>query len=132
MIETLNINSVTTSAAGAGAQQAVFARKEQQQLEKPQAPVAPYVSPRVRVDNLTNIAMIEFRDSETGAVVNQFPSEKQILAFQKAESLGENAPETAQAAAPQQQAKPQAAPSAPAAVDKGGVSPAPETTSVVA
>lgn len=132
MIEALNIGAVTTSAAGAGARQAVFARREQLQLEKPSAPVAPYVSPRVRVDNLTNVALIEIRDGETGDVVDSFPSEKQILAFKKADSLGESAPEAQAAPAPVEPAKAEAASVASVAVDTGGVSPAQETTSIVA
>ena len=43
---------------------------------------APYVSPTVRVDVATKVAVLEFRESDTGEVLIQIPSEQQIRAYQ--------------------------------------------------
>jgi len=42
---------------------------------------APYVSPTIRVDVSTKMAILEFRESSTGDVVSQIPSESQIRAY---------------------------------------------------
>ncbi|HEX2752973.1 MAG TPA: hypothetical protein VHP34_07715 [Alphaproteobacteria bacterium] len=41
----------------------------------------------VRIDSAAERAILEVRASETGEVVNQYPSEAQIKAFQRAEKL---------------------------------------------
>ena len=46
-------------------------------------PVAPYISPFVSVDTNFNTAVLQFRDSETGDVLNQFPSESALEARQR-------------------------------------------------
>lgn len=46
-----------------------------------------YISSRIRVDNLLDLAILEFRASETGDVVRQYPTESQIRAFQRASEL---------------------------------------------
>jgi hypothetical protein len=43
---------------------------------------APYVSPTVKVDPNTKIAILEFRESSSGDVLLQVPSEQQIRAYQ--------------------------------------------------
>lgn len=45
-----------------------------------------FVSSRVRVDNLQNVAILEYRSSE-GDVVRQYPTEAQIQAFKRAERI---------------------------------------------
>ena len=64
----------------------------------PQAISAPeFATSRIRVDNLQNIAILEVI-SEEGDVIRQYPSESQIKAFKRAESLipasDNTAPET--------------------------------------
>lgn len=44
---------------------------------------APYVSPNVRVDNNAKIAILEFRDSVSGDVLAQIPSEAQLEAYKR-------------------------------------------------
>lgn len=44
---------------------------------------APYVSPNVRVDNNSKIAILEFRDSVSGDVLAQIPSEAQLEAYKR-------------------------------------------------
>ncbi|TAL33972.1 MAG: hypothetical protein EPN97_08705 [Alphaproteobacteria bacterium] len=48
-----------------------------------------FVSSRVRVDNLQNVAILEYRSSE-GDVVRQYPTEAQIQAFKRAERIAEH------------------------------------------
>lgn len=46
---------------------------------------AELVSSHIRVDNLQNVAILEYRSSQTGEVVRQYPSQSQIDAFRRAE-----------------------------------------------
>ena len=46
--------------------------------------VQPYLSSRIRVDNLLNVAILEVRSTDTGDVIRQYPTEQQIQAFQRA------------------------------------------------
>ncbi|MFN3700207.1 MAG: hypothetical protein ACK4VI_01640 [Alphaproteobacteria bacterium] len=50
------------------------------QLERVEIALAPYVSPFIQVDNNFNKAVLQIRDSNTGDVVNQFPSETTMRA----------------------------------------------------
>ncbi len=45
---------------------------------------ANFVSSRIRVDNLQNVAILEYRSSRTGEVVRQYPTQSQIQAFKRA------------------------------------------------
>lgn len=49
----------------------------------------------VRIDSAAERAILEVRASETGEVVNQYPSEAQIKAFQRAEKLAASRAEQA-------------------------------------
>jgi hypothetical protein len=44
-----------------------------------------FVTSRIRVDNLLDIAILEVRSSDTGDVIRQFPTEYQIQVFERAE-----------------------------------------------
>lgn len=44
-----------------------------------------FVSSRIRVDNLLDLAILEFRSGDTGDVIRQYPTESQIRAFQRAD-----------------------------------------------
>lgn len=55
--------------------------------EPVQAPVAPFISPYISVDLGSNKAVIQIRDSDTGDVVDQFPSEQTLQSRQRAEQL---------------------------------------------
>ena len=50
------------------------------------APLAPYISPYISLDTNYDKAVLQLRDSETGDVVNQFPSEQTLRSRQRAES----------------------------------------------
>lgn len=52
-----------------------FAASQQAVESVSRGPVAPYISPFVSVDTRYNQAVLQIRDSDTGDVVRQFPSE---------------------------------------------------------
>ena len=87
------VNSVLANASlsrGSAVQVSTSARIN---LEAPAAPKAPYTSPRIALDTNANRAVIQIRDSDTGDVLTQFPSESRIRAIQAQQAL-----EAAQAA----------------------------------
>ena len=47
---------------------------------------APYISPYIYVDTNFNKAVLQIRDSETGDVLHQFPSESQLKAYRRAQA----------------------------------------------
>jgi len=46
-----------------------------------------FVISSIRVDNLQNVAILEYRSGKTGEVMQQFPTQTQIEAFKHAEQL---------------------------------------------
>ncbi len=46
-----------------------------------------FISSRVRMDNLLDMAILEVRAAETGDIIRQYPTENQIRAFQRASEL---------------------------------------------
>jgi hypothetical protein len=66
-----------------------------------------FVSSTIRVDNLQNVAILEYR-SENGEVVQQYPTQSQIQAFRRAEHL-QKVREEARAAEARAAAAPDAA-----------------------
>ena len=98
-----NASLARTSSAGQGGQER--AEVSRSEIEVPKAP---YISPYISVDNSYNQAVIQIRDSETGDVLNQFPSESRLRekAQQAAElqaSVENRAPQqSSESAAPQQ------------------------------
>ena len=57
-----------------------------QQVDAPSAPQAPFVSPYISVNTEVNEAVLQIRDSDTGDVVRQFPSESALRARQQVEA----------------------------------------------
>ncbi len=53
-------------------------------------PQAPFVSPFIAVDLNHNTAVLQIRDSDTGDVVRQFPSDSTLQARQRAASLADS------------------------------------------
>ena len=49
----------------------------------------PYVSPYISIDRQYNRAVLQIRDSDTGDVVRQFPTEGQLRAYQNAQQFSE-------------------------------------------
>jgi hypothetical protein len=46
-----------------------------------------YFSPVIRIDKDTNVAILQYRDSTTGKVENEYPSKRQIESYQHTEAL---------------------------------------------
>jgi hypothetical protein len=92
-----------------------------------------FISSRVRVDNLVNVAILEYRNSD-GAVVRQYPTPAQIQAFKRAEHLAREhvqdvkLEQPVHTQAPSSNAAPSAPASAPAAADNA----TPTTADVIA
>lgn len=84
MIETVSISS--TNVAGAAARPAPPSRPRQEPQSEP-VMTAAGVAARIRIDNKLDIAILEFRATDTGDVVNQYPTKAQIQAFGRAAEL---------------------------------------------
>lgn len=48
---------------------------------------APFVSPYISVDTNFDRAILQIRDSDTGDVLNQYPSESQLEAYRRAQQV---------------------------------------------
>ena len=49
----------------------------------------PYVSPYISIDRSSNRAVLQIRDSDTGDVVRQFPTEGQLKAYRTAQEFSQ-------------------------------------------
>jgi len=87
MIEAVNsVVSNAVLARGSAEQQSVvrsFAANPERVQEVAQAP---YVSPYISMNIDYNKAVLQIRDSDTGDVVRQFPTESQMEAYRKAQA----------------------------------------------
>jgi hypothetical protein len=94
---------------GSVGRSAGFARSEAAQTPAPAAtaekPQEPYFSPVFRFDKAARVLVFQFRDSETGNVTRQYPSEKVVKLYR------DNAPKDV---APGATAEPRRAAEAPA------------------
>lgn len=59
------------------------------------APQAPYISPYVHMDINFDKAVLQLRDSETGDVVRQIPTEGQLEAYKRAQAASANTKKSA-------------------------------------
>lgn len=87
MIEALNSNIANAALVRGTTEQAFLARPSAissapvaEAGGNRQVVLAPYISPFVYVDNQFNKAVLQIRDSETGEVQRQFPSEQTLRA----------------------------------------------------
>lgn len=84
MIEAVKSTLAAASTVQKSAEQASNARSFAANPEKKQEVAEiPYVSPSVRVDNNAKIAILEFKDSLSGDVLVQIPSEAQLEAYKR-------------------------------------------------
>jgi hypothetical protein len=98
-----------------------------------------FVSSGIHMDNLQNVAILQYRSSETGEVLRQYPNQSQIEAFKAAQRIADHAApapaapaqqQTVAAPAPAAQGASSAgAPSSPSSSGSGGAGP---TTSIIA
>ena len=90
MIEAVNSVLSNSSATRIAAEQQTTARSFAANPEKVQeAAKTPYVSPAISIDRASNKAIIQIRDSDTGDVVRQFPTEGQLKAYRTAQEFSE-------------------------------------------
>ena len=59
-----------------------------------EAAKAPYVSPYIAIDRSSNRAVLQIRDSDTGDVVRQFPTEGQLKAYRTVQEFSDKQDET--------------------------------------
>ena len=86
MIEAVNSVLSSSSVTRFVAEQQSTARSLTANPEKVQeAARAPYVSPYISIDRQYNKAVLQIRDSDTGDVVTQYPTEGQLKAYQAAQ-----------------------------------------------
>jgi uncharacterized FlaG/YvyC family protein len=103
MIEAVNSVLSNASATRVAVEPSSTARSLAANPEKVQeAARTPYVSPYISIDRNYNKAVLQIRDSETGDVLRQYPTEGQLKAYRAAqqyserqETRSENAPKTA-------------------------------------
>lgn len=87
MIEAVNASVATASLLRASVEQAEAAQSYAANPTQVQRlPQAPYVSPYVSMNYTIDKAVLQFRDSESGEVVAQIPSDTQLRAYRRAAS----------------------------------------------
>lgn len=86
MIEAVNSVLSSASVTRFTAEQQSTARSLIANPDKIQeAARAPYISPYISIDRQYNKAVLQIRDSDTGDVVTQYPTEGQLKAYQAAQ-----------------------------------------------
>ena len=89
-------NSQQAVAAVQQAQLAQQSNVEAQELARPEAPVAPFISPYIAFDVNFDTAVLQIRDSSTGDVLRQIPTERS-LELRQIVQRRQNAPDPVQA-----------------------------------
>ncbi len=88
MIEAVNSVLSNLSSLRASAEQQSVARSFAANPEKKQEVAkAPYVSPYISLDNAAQKAVLQIRDSDTGDVIRQYPTEGQLKAYRAAQEV---------------------------------------------
>lgn len=104
MIEAVNSAVANASLVRGSANQVDAARVEISTGNGPVAPRAPFISPFISLDNNFDTAVIQIRDSETGDVLRQFPSEQTLSSRAREAQLSESRETNAANSPVQQQA----------------------------
>lgn len=87
MIEAVNSTLATSAVTKAVSEQQSSANSFAANPERVQRIAqAPYVSPYISVDTNFDRAVLQIRDSDTGDVLNQYPTESQLQAYKRAQS----------------------------------------------
>lgn len=90
MIEAVNSVLSNVSASRGVAEQQSTARSLSANPDKTQEVAkTPYVSPYISIDRQSSRAVLQIRDSDTGDVVRQFPTEGQLKAYRTAQEFSE-------------------------------------------
>lgn len=86
MIEAVNSVISNSSVAKVPAEQQSTVRSLSANPDKVQEVAqAPYVSPYISIDRNSSKAILQIRDSDTGDVLRQFPTEGQLKAYRSAQ-----------------------------------------------
>lgn len=114
MVEVVNSVSVIQSSAakpGNTSKGAVASPSSAPVAAESSAQATPqaFVNSTIRVDNLQNVVILEYRSAQTGEVLTQYPSQSQIETFKEAERLAAQAAQN-HTAPPPDTAPPPAAP----------------------
>lgn len=130
------VNSVVSNASAlrgaadqVSAQRALAAnpaRVQEVAQPSPELPQVPYISPYISIDTNYNKAVLQIRDSDTGDVVRQFPSEES-LEVRRLQQLRETRSADIQDAAPQ----PEPQQSAPQTTELSRLSGAPASRDII-
>lgn len=80
-----------------------FAANPDRVQEAASAPQVPYISPYISVDTNYNKAVLQIRDSDTGDVIRQFPSESRLQQVRQQEQRAQAQQEVSEASQPSQQ-----------------------------
>lgn len=90
MIEAVNSVLSNVSASRGVVDQQSTARSPAANPDKIQEVAkTPYISPYISIDRQSNRAVLQIRDSDTGDVVRQFPTEGQLKAYRTAQEFSE-------------------------------------------
>lgn len=86
MIEAVNSVLSNASSTRAAVEQQVTNRTVAVNPDKTQEVArAPYISPYISLDRSSNRAILQIRDSDTGDVLRQYPTESQLRAYRNAQ-----------------------------------------------
>lgn len=90
MIEAVNSVLSNTSATRVAAEQQSTIRSYSANPDKVQEVAkAPFVSPYISIDRNYNKAILQIRDSDTGDVIRQYPTEGQLKAYRVAQQFSD-------------------------------------------
>ena len=90
MIEAVNSVLSNTSATRVAAEQQSTVRSFAANPERTQEIArAPFISPFISIDRNSNRVLLQIRDSDTGDVVRQFPTEGQLRAYRTAQEFSD-------------------------------------------
>lgn len=78
------LSSEASTLIAAASQSSRFKEKDVRKADAvTKASEAVYFSPVIKIDAETSAAIIQYRDSETGAVKNEYPSPKQVEQYER-------------------------------------------------
>lgn len=85
MIEGVNASIASASLVRPVSEQVVNARSyAANPTQVQQVPQAPYISPYISIDYTQNKAVLQIRDSDSGEVIRQIPTDNQLKAYRRA------------------------------------------------
>lgn len=109
MIEAVNSVLSNASSTRVAVEQQTTTRSLAANPERTQeAARTPYVSPYISLDRSSNRAVLQIRDSDTGDVLRQYPTETQLRAYRNAQETSRREEQTIGINTPDQSNRPSA------------------------